>query len=443
MRTVEPSVEDGGYRSDPDMQVVDVELSFPTKRHLTRSLYPPTSLYYSSMRNSLNSDLTSTRRTSQRKRARDAHSVIDATIEKIFADELLINQSKITAIVKKLPHIGTIPRTSDLLEKYKEIVSSVGMKVREYDHAAGDVVSSITIFFKNSYGIVSGLESPIVNYSFLATSMLDLARGAPPNKSLMCKSMMSREYLRYLIIRSYESRRTESDWRAEIQGYAANLLSDAHHRSRPEYLPGVIRKIRAYLYEKHSMWHHPNVEDGHKDFLSEELASVELLREFDSLFSQSIMTDVLFEKALHKIVYTHTNGVPSPCTACEPVIDFLPILLTGKPGETYSEVGVVDTAEQMMLDEISSILELPSEAWLSMPSENSDRSIYMSNYIGGVLSGEADDDEVKYNEYSEAGIKFIRSITTTDSRYEEVRAQADRIRIRHQEKQGAMPDLVN
>ena len=181
--------------------------------------------------------------------------------------------------------------------------------------------------------------------------------------------------------------------------------------------------------------------DGHLNFLSEELACIELLCEFDSLFTQSIMTDALFEKALHKIVFTHTQGILSSCTACEPVINFLPILLTGKAGEIDTEVAVVDTAEQMMFDELAAILELPSEAWLSMPSENTERSVYMSNYIGFVLSGDAAYDEKKYDEYSEAGIKFVRNVSTTDARYEEVRAQADKVRIAQLGKHGAMPDL--
>ena len=117
MRTVVPSTEDGGYRSDPDMQVVDINLSLPTRKHLTRSIYPPTSLYYNAMRKTLNSDLTSTRKTGQRKRARDAHLLVDSTIEKIFADELVVNQARVTAIVRKMPNVGTVPYASPLMEK--------------------------------------------------------------------------------------------------------------------------------------------------------------------------------------------------------------------------------------------------------------------------------------------------------------------------------------
>ena len=131
------------------------------------------------------------------------------------------------------------------------------------------------------------------------------------------------------------------------------------------------------------------------------------------------------------------------CTACEPVINFLPLLLTGVADHTDTEQPVVDAAEEMMYDELASIMELPSEAWLSMPSENTERSTYISNYIGFVLSGETNYDPSKYDEYSSTGVKFIRNIATTDARYEEVRAQADRVMIDQQGRLGAMPDLVN
>ena len=137
--------------------------------------------------------------------------MVDLTIEKVFADELVVNQARITAIVRKMPNIGTVPNSSPLAEQFAELKSSVGMKVREYDHTAGDVVSSISLFFKNSYGIISELEGPNVNYFLLATSILDLARGALPNKSLMCKSMLSRAYLPPLILMSFESRRRYRD----------------------------------------------------------------------------------------------------------------------------------------------------------------------------------------------------------------------------------------
>ena len=160
--------------------------------------------------------------------------MVDSTIKKVFADELVVNQARITAIVRKMPNIGTVPNSSPLAEHFAELKSSVGMKVREYDHTVGDVVSSISLFFKNSYGIISELEGPNVNYSLLATSILDLTRGAPPNKSLMCKSMLSRAYLRPLILMSFESRRSESNWAEEIQGQAASLLLSASHKSRLE-----------------------------------------------------------------------------------------------------------------------------------------------------------------------------------------------------------------
>ena len=169
-----------------------------------------------------------------------------------------------------MPNIGTVPNSSPFAEQFAELKSSVGMKVREYDHTVGDVVSSISLFFKNSYGIISELEGPNVNYSLLATSILDLTRGAPPNKSLMCKSMLSRAYLRPLILMSFESR-SESNWAEEIQGQAASLLLSASHKSRSEYLPKIICEIRATLIEKHSVPRYPDVNNGHLDFLSEEL----------------------------------------------------------------------------------------------------------------------------------------------------------------------------
>jgi len=369
--------------------------------------------------------------------------VVDLTIEKVFADELVVNQARITAIVRKMPNIGTVPNSSPLAEQFAELKSSVGMKVREYDHTAGDVVSSISLFFKNSYGIISELEGPNVNYFLLATSILDLARGAPPNKSLMCKSMLSRAYLPPLILMSFESRRSESNWAEEIQGQAASLLLSASHKSRSEYLPKIIHLIRATLIEKHSVPRYPDVNNGHLDFLSEELASTDLLREFDALLYQSIFTDDVFERAIHKIIHSHTQAKISACTACEPVVSFLPVLLTGAADQADIDHLEVDAAEQMMYDELAAILELPTEAWLSMPSENTERSTYMSNYIGFTLSEEADYDQTKYDEHSNAGIKFIRNVATTDAPYEEVRAQADSVRIAQLEKLGAMPDLVN
>ena len=72
MRTVEATTEDGGYRSDPDLQVVDVNLSIPTRRNFNQDIYPPPSLYYSIIHQNLNSDLTYSRKTGQRKRAREA-----------------------------------------------------------------------------------------------------------------------------------------------------------------------------------------------------------------------------------------------------------------------------------------------------------------------------------------------------------------------------------
>ena len=81
-----------------------------------------------------------------------------------------------------MPNIGTVPNRSPLEELFAELKSSVGMKVREYDHIASDVMASISIFFENSCGIISELEGPNVDYSILGTSILDLARGAPPVK---------------------------------------------------------------------------------------------------------------------------------------------------------------------------------------------------------------------------------------------------------------------
>ena len=97
----------------------------------------------------------------------------------------------------------------------------------------------------------------------------------------------------------------------------------------------------------------------------------------------------------------------------------------------------------MMYDELASIMELPSEAWLSMPTENTERSTYMSNYIGFVLSGETNYDSSKNDEYSRVGVQFIRNVATTDARYDEIRAQAERVKIAHQGRLGAMPDLVS
>ena len=309
MRTVEATNEDGGYRSDPDLQVVDVNLSIPTRRNFRQDIYPPQSLYYSTIYQNLNSDLTHGRKTGQRKRAREAHWVMDSTIEKVIADELVVNQARITAIVREMPNVGTVPNQSPLEELFAELKSSVGMKVREYDHVAGDVIASISIFFKNSFGIISELEGPNVDYSILATSILNLAREAPPNKSLMCKSMLSRAYLRPLILESFEHRRSEDNWADEIQGMAATLLLSASHKSRSEYLPKIIREIRKTLIEKHNISKHPDVNDGHLDFLSEELASASLLVEFDALLHQSILTDDLFDRAIHKIIYSHTQDI--------------------------------------------------------------------------------------------------------------------------------------
>ncbi len=184
--------------------------------------------------------MTYNKRKNQRKRAREAHSAADATIEKIIADELVVNQNRITAIVKAMPHIGTVPNESPLVEMFDELRSSVGMKVREYDCVANDVIASISLFFKNSCGIVSELEGPRVEYSLLATSILDLARGAPPNKSLMCKSLLSRPYLRSLILSTLEANGTTGDWADEIRSVAASLLLSAKHKSRPEYLPNWV-----------------------------------------------------------------------------------------------------------------------------------------------------------------------------------------------------------
>ena len=330
-RTVEATNEDGGYRSDPDSLVVDVSLSLPTRRDLLMDIYPHPSLYYQTIHQNLNSDLTCNRRKNQRKRAREAHSVVDSTIEKVFADELVVNQNRIAAIVRVMPNIGTVPNKSPLVELFVELRSSVGMKVHEYDYVAGDVIASISIFFKNSCGIISELEGPNVEYTMLATSILDLARGAPPNKSLMCKSMLSRPYLRPLILGSFKSRGDTEDWANEIQGVAASLLLSANHKSRPEYLPNVIREVKKKVIEKHNPSRHPDVNNGHIDFLSEELANPRLLVEFDALLFQSILTDDLLERAVQKIIYAHTQARISPCTACEPVVNFLPLLLTGAP----------------------------------------------------------------------------------------------------------------
>ena len=192
MRTVEATTEDGGYRSDPDLQVVDVNLSIPTRRNFNQDIYPPPSLYYSIIHQNLNSDLTYSRKTGQRK---------------------------------------------------------------------------------------------------------------------------------------WRRRRSEDNWAEEIQGMAASLLLSANHKSRSEYLPKIIHEIRKTLIEKHNISRHPDVNNGHLDFLSEELASTDLLVEFDALLYQSILTDDLFERAIHKIIHVHTQAKISACTGCEPVISFLPILL--------------------------------------------------------------------------------------------------------------------
>ena len=441
-RTVVATDEDGGYRSDPDSLVVEINLSLPTRRELRSDIYPHPSLYYQTIHQNLNSDLTYSKKKTQRKRAREAHSAMDSTIEKVFADELVVNQNRVSTIVRAMPNIGTVPTESPLVELFVELKSSVGMKVREYDHVASDVIASISLFFRNSCGIISELEGPNVEYSLLATSILDLARGAPPNKSLMCKSMLSRPYLRPLVLGSFISRGSTGDWADEIEGVAASLLLNTKHKSRPEYLPNTIREIKKKVIEKHDPSRHPDINNGHTDFLSEELANPRLLVEFDALLFQSILTDDLFDRAVQKIVHSHTKAKISPCTACKPIVNFLPILLTGAPDLVETEQIDVDAAEEIMYEELASIMELPSEAWLSMPTENSERSTYMSNYIGFVLSGETSYDSTKYDEYSKAGVQFIRNVATTDARYDEVRNQAERVKLAHQGRLGAMPDLV-
>ena len=441
-RTVEATNEDGGYRSDPESLVVDINLSLPTRKELRSVIYPHPSLYYQTIHQNLNSDLTYSKRKTQRKRAREAHSVVDSTIEKVFADELVVNQNRITSIVKAMPNIGTIPTESPLVELFDELRSSIGMKVREYDHVSNDVIAWISLFFRNSCGIISELEGPHVEYSLLATSVIDLARGAPPNKSLMCKSILSRPYLRPLVLESFVSRGSTGDWADEISGFASSLLLSSKYKSRPEYLPNTIREIKKRVIEKHDPSRHPVVSNGHANFLSEELANPRLLVEFDALLFQSILTDELFDRAVQRIIHTHTQAKISPCKACEPMVNFLPILLTGVPDAAETEQISVDAAEEIMYEELASIMELPTEAWLSLPTENTERSTYMSNYIGFVFSGEDVYDPTKYDEYSKIGVQFVRNIATTDARYDEVRSQAERVKLAHQGRLGAMPDLV-
>ena len=182
--------------------------------------------------------------------------------------------------------------------------------------------------------------------------------------------------------------------------------------------------------------------NGHTDFLSEELGSPRLLVEFDALLFQSILTDELFDRAIQRIIHTHTQAKISACKACEPMVNFLPILLTGVPDIAETEQISVDAAEEIMYEELASIMELPTEAWLSLPTENTERSTYMSNYIGFVLSGEEIYDPTKYDEYSKSGVQFIRDIATTDARYDEVRNQAEKVKLTHQGRRSSMPDLV-
>ena len=368
--------------------------------------------------------------------------MIDTTIEKIFADELVVNQNRITSIVKEMPNIGTIPSESPLEEMFDELRSSIGMKVREYDHVSNDVIASISLFFKNSHGIISELEGPHIEYTLLATSILDLARGAPPNKSLLCKSVLSRSYLRRLVLESFVARRNTGDWDDDITGFASSMLLASKYHSRPEYLPDAVREIKRRVIEKHDPARHPAVSNGHTDFLSEELGSPRLLVEFDALLLQSILTDELFDRAIQRIIHTHTRAKISPCRACEPIVNFLPILLTGMPDAAETEQIGTDAAEELMYEELASIMELPTEAWLSLPSENTERSTYMSNYIGFILTGEEVYDPTKYDEYSKIGVQFIRDIATTDARYDDVRNQAEKVKLAHQGRRSSMPDLV-
>lgn len=177
-----------GYRDDPSHQVVDVE---PVCRNFTRDISPPVSLYCKIDQN-LNSDLTSSRRVHQRKRARDDHSEADSTIEKVFADELAVSYARISAIVKKMPYVGTVLKDGKSAVDFEEIKSSLGMKIREYNHSVGDVTASLSVFFKDNLSMLAGLEGPQIDHTPVATSLLDLARGKPPNESMMCKSVLAR-----------------------------------------------------------------------------------------------------------------------------------------------------------------------------------------------------------------------------------------------------------